>query len=42
MEMHAFNHSIQEAEAGKSLRVRGQPGLHNDFEDSQGYTETLS
>jgi hypothetical protein len=30
---HTF---IQEAEAGGSW---GQPGLHNEFQDSQGYTE---
>jgi hypothetical protein len=33
---HAFNPSTQEAKAG---RVRGQPGLQSEFQDSQGYTE---
>ena len=37
---HAFNPSPWEAEAGGSLRVRGQPGVQNKFWDSQnGYTE---
>lgn len=26
-------------EAGKSLRVRGQPGLYKEFQNSQGYIE---
>ena len=34
-----FNPSIQEAEAGVSLLVRGQPDLHNKFQNSQGSTE---
>jgi hypothetical protein len=34
---HAFNPSTWEAEA-----VRGQPGLQSEFQDSQGYRETLS
>jgi hypothetical protein len=33
---HACNPSTQEAEAG---RVRGQPGLQSESQDSQGYTE---
>jgi hypothetical protein len=33
---HAFNPSTQEAEVG---RVRGQPGLQSEFQDSQGCTE---
>jgi hypothetical protein len=33
---HAFNPSTQETEAGGSLRVRNQPGLHSEFQDSQG------
>jgi len=36
---HSFNPSTGEAEAGGSLWVRGQPGLHLKFQDSQGYTE---
>ena len=37
--MHAFNPSTLEAEAGESLWVQGQPGLHSEFQDSLGYTE---
>ena len=37
---HTFNPNTQEAEAGQSLGVQGQPGLHSEFQDSQGYTET--
>ena len=36
MVVHAFSPSTWEAEAG---RVRGQPGLQSEFQDSQGYTE---
>jgi hypothetical protein len=36
---HAFNPSTWEVEAGGFLRVRGQPGLQSEFQDSQGYTE---
>jgi hypothetical protein len=39
MVMHAFNPSTQEAEAGGSLAVWGQPGLQSEFQDSQGYTQ---
>ena len=35
--MHIFNPSTQEADAGQSLRVQGQPGLRGEFQDSQGY-----
>ena len=31
---HAFNPSTWEAEAG-GFRVRGQPGLQSEFQDSQ-------
>ena len=31
--------ALQEAEAGGSLSVRGQPGVQSEFQDSQGYTE---
>ena len=34
---HAFNRSTWEAEAGWSLWVWGQPGLHSEFQDSQSY-----
>jgi hypothetical protein len=41
--VHAFNPSIWEAEAGGILSsVRGQLGLHSEFQDSQGYTEKSS
>jgi hypothetical protein len=36
---HAFNPSTWNAKAGGSLRVRGQPGLQSEFQDSQGYIE---
>ena len=41
MVAHAFNHSTPEAEAeaGGSLPIRGQPGLHREFQDGQDYTE---
>lgn len=29
----------QQSEAGGSLQVRGQPGLHRELQDSQGYVE---
>ena len=38
MVAHAFNPSTWEAEAGGFLN----PGLQNEFQDSQGYRETLS
>jgi hypothetical protein len=40
--MHAFNPSTPEAEAeaGGSLWVWGQPGLHQEFQDSRGYIES--
>jgi hypothetical protein len=31
-----------EAEAGRTLQVQSHPGLHSEFQDSQGYIETLS
>ena len=37
MILQAFNPRIQDAEAGGSLQVWGQPGLHNKFQDSQSY-----
>ena len=37
--MHTFNPSTQEAEARKSLCVRGQLNLQRKFQDSHGYTE---
>ena len=36
---HTFSASAQEAEAGRSLWVWGQPGLQSEFQDSQGDTE---
>jgi hypothetical protein len=33
-----FNPSTHEAEAGGSLWVLGQPGLHNELQGSQNYT----
>ena len=41
---HAFNPSTpeaeaEEAEAGRSLSSRFQPGLQSKFQNSQGYTE---
>jgi hypothetical protein len=35
---HAFNPSTREAEAG-GFRVRGQPGLQSELQDSQSYKE---
>jgi hypothetical protein len=34
---HAFNPSTQEIKEGRSLGVQGHPGLHNDFQDNQGF-----
>lgn len=34
-----FIPSTEEAEAGKISRVQGLPGLHHEFQDSQGYME---
>jgi hypothetical protein len=36
---HIFNPSPEEAKAGGSLWVPGQPGLQREFQSSQGYTE---
>ena len=35
----SFNPSTWKAEAGRSLRVQGQPGLQSEFQYSQRYTE---
>jgi hypothetical protein len=35
----AYNSSIGEAEADRSLWVQGQPYLPREFQDSQGYIE---
>jgi len=35
----AFNPSIWEAEADRLKCSRPEPGLHSEFQDSQGYTE---
>jgi hypothetical protein len=37
--VHTFNASTWETEASESLRVRGQPGLRSEFQDSRGCTE---
>lgn len=36
--VHIFHPSTGEAEAGAPLWVPGQPGLHRQFRDSQGFT----
>lgn len=36
-----FNPLAQETEAGGYLRIKGLLGLHNKFQTSQGYGETL-
>lgn len=36
MVTHAYNPSIQEAEAGGLLQVRGQSGQYNEFLATQG------
>jgi hypothetical protein len=40
--MYTFNSITQEAEAGGSLGVQGQPGLQSEFQDSYGYTKKPS
>lgn len=37
MGAHAFNPSHWEAKADGSLWVKGQSGLHSEFQNSQGY-----
>jgi hypothetical protein len=37
--MHALSRGTQEAEAGGSLGVQTQPGLHSEIWDSQGDVE---
>ena len=37
--LHTFNPSSWEAEAGGSLWIRGQPGLQNELQDREDYTE---
>lgn len=39
--MHAFKSQHWEAEAGISLRVRGQPGLRGKLQTSQSYSQPL-
>jgi hypothetical protein len=41
MVVHAFNPSTQEAEAGGSLCVWGQPGLYKEFQDRQSHIVRL-
>lgn len=31
----SFKPRMQEAEAGQSMSIQGQPGVHNEFQDSQ-------
>ena len=41
--VHTFNPDTQQAEAGGSMWVQGQPGLQSEFQDSQDcYTEKPS
>lgn len=40
MVMCALNSTL-EVQAGGTLRASGQPGLHGEFEDIQGYTGRL-
>jgi hypothetical protein len=35
--VHIFNPSTQKARTGRALWVRGQPGLQNEFKNSQNY-----
>jgi hypothetical protein len=44
MEAHAFNPSTQEAEAGRSLWVQGQPSLQSEYRTARALLqrETLS
>ena len=37
--VHTFNPSIQEEEAGRSLWVLDQPGIHTEIQENQGNTE---
>lgn len=39
--VHAFNSSTQETKADRHLRIRGQLGLHIEFQDNQGYRVKL-
>lgn len=36
---HTLNPNTWGAEAGRFLRGRGQPDLHSEFQDNQGYTD---
>ena len=40
--VHTFNPNAQEAEAGRTLWVWGQPSLHSKFQHSQDYIEKPS
>jgi hypothetical protein len=42
MAVHAFNLSTWKAETGRNLSISSQFGLHREFQNSQGYIETLS
>ena len=39
MVAHAFHPGTWEAERQADLCMGGQPGLHSEFQDGQGYTE---
>lgn len=39
MVVQPFNSSTWEAKTGGSLPVQGQPKLHRNFQDNQGYIE---
>ena len=39
MVTHAFDPTTRDAEAAGSLWVWGQPGLQNEFQDSESYRE---
>ena len=41
MVAHTFNSSTQEAVAGESLWIQGQPGLQSKFQDRRGYAVIL-
>ena len=38
--LHTFNSCHRKAEASGSLWVQGQPGLQNEFQNSEAYTHT--
>ena len=42
MVVHDFSPSSWEVETSRSLWAEGQPGLQNEFQDNQSYTEKPS